>query len=124
MGDYYETFEPPYFPESSASRQKPTASKSGYCRSDAEITADLRDRLAHLPVLDTMHVEITASDRVITLKGTTRSRQMSDYLCRVAGNIAGVLGVKTSLRFTFDVSDRETTFSSWWQDRQRRPTDP
>lgn len=97
MGNYYETFAPPYFLDMSWRFDGLQTNKQAYDRDDAAILSDLQDRFEQLNGIDTSCVQADSHDEVIELAGEVPTEQIKLFLGRVAENILGVRSVENRL---------------------------
>lgn len=98
MGNYYETFYPPFFMERRYAFNAIAVNPFGYDRPDTAIINDLKKRLRELAPLDTHMVQITCEHEVVTLSGFAPSAGALRFLERVADNILGVRKVTNNLQ--------------------------
>jgi hypothetical protein len=97
MGQYYETFYPPFFMDRRYAYDAIAVNSKGYDRDDTDIMNDFKRRLLELQPLDTSLVQVSSEDEVITLKGEVNSEAVAQFLGRVAENILGVRSVSNRL---------------------------
>lgn len=71
-------------------------------RTDAEITADLREAYRMDPVADAMQLDFRVDDGVVYLTGTVTSIAERDLVGRVTKTVKGVRGVENQLRVSID----------------------
>ncbi len=98
MGNYYETFEPPFYPRTDSARDPLVINARGYERNVAEIIHAISDRIAGLYGIDTSGVKIASDDRVVTLTGVVASDRVAQFLGAIAANTLGVREVHNELR--------------------------
>ena len=70
----------------------------GYKRSDERILEDVNDRLTDDPHLDASEIEVSVSDREVTLTGTVHSRFEKRHAEDLAESVSGVTHVQNNLR--------------------------
>jgi osmotically-inducible protein OsmY len=70
----------------------------GYQRSDERIREDVNDRLTDDPHVDASEIEVTVSNREVTLSGTVNSRFEKRHAEDLAETISGVTHVQNNLR--------------------------
>ncbi|HZH11647.1 MAG TPA: BON domain-containing protein [Microvirga sp.] len=70
----------------------------GYQRSDARIMEDVNDRLTEDPHLDALEIEVSVSNREVTLSGTVNSRFEKRHAEDIAESVSGVTHVQNNLR--------------------------
>jgi len=70
----------------------------GYQRSDARIMDDVNDRLTDDPHLDASEIEVSVSNREVTLSGTVNSRFEKRHAEDIAESVSGVTHVQNNLR--------------------------
>lgn len=70
----------------------------GYQRSDARILEDVNDRLTDDPHIDASEIEVSVSDREVTLSGTVNSRFEKRHAEDIAESVSGVTHVQNNLR--------------------------
>jgi hypothetical protein len=70
----------------------------GYQRSDERIREDVNDRLTDDPHIDASEIEVTVSNREVTLSGTVNSRFEKRHAEDLAETISGVTHVQNNLR--------------------------
>lgn len=70
----------------------------GYQRSDARILDDVNDRLTDDPHLDASEVEVSVTNREVTLNGTVNSRFEKRHAEDLAESVSGVTHVQNNLR--------------------------
>jgi osmotically-inducible protein OsmY len=70
----------------------------GYQRSDERIREDVNDRLTDDPHIDASEIEVTVSNREVTLSGTINSRFEKRHAEDLAETISGVTHVQNNLR--------------------------
>ncbi|MFC4172280.1 BON domain-containing protein [Microvirga sp. GCM10011540] len=70
----------------------------GYQRSDERIREDVNDRLTDDPHLDASEVEVSVSNREVTLTGTVNSRFEKRHAEDLAESVSGVTHVQNNLR--------------------------
>jgi BON domain len=97
MGNYYETFDPPFFMERRYEFNAVAVNSKGYDRDDAEIVSDLLKRLAQLGPIDTNQVHVSSEAQVIVLTGTVVNQNIKRFLGLVADNVLGVRSVHNQL---------------------------
>lgn len=97
MGNYYETFYPPFFMERRYAYNAIAVNPYGYDRPDSAIVTDLLKRLKDLAPLDTGAVQVMSHDQIVLLRGEVSGDDVARFLARVADNVLGVRGVKNQL---------------------------
>lgn len=97
MGNYYETFDPPYFPDLLRKYQPIPVNNDSYSRPDSAIMDDMNSRMAQLHGLNCAKVRITSENEILRLRGAVDSPEVRAFLGRVAENIAGVRAVINEL---------------------------
>ncbi|WP_230531611.1 BON domain-containing protein [Microvirga roseola] len=70
----------------------------GYQRSDERIQEDVNDRLTDDPHLDASEIEVSVSNREVTLNGTVNSRFEKRHAEDLADSVSGVTHVQNNLR--------------------------
>ena len=110
MGNYYETFYPPFFMETRYAYDAIAVNPDGYDRDDFDIIRDVYARLKGLAPLDSSHVMAESHDQIIHLTGSVASDAAVRFLGRVADNVLGVRSVDNRLMVSrpgasFDGSD-------------------
>ncbi|WP_134496348.1 BON domain-containing protein [Microvirga pakistanensis] len=70
----------------------------GYQRSDARIMEDVNDRLTEDPHIDASEIEVSVSNREVTLSGTVNSRFEKRHAEDIAASVSGVTHVQNNLR--------------------------
>src|SRR5215212_6730036 len=70
----------------------------GYTRSDERIREDLCDRLTDDPRVDASEIEVTVTNREVTLSGTVDSREAKRRAEDIAESVGGVTHVQNNLR--------------------------
>ena len=97
MGQYYETFNPPFFMERRYAYDAIAVNPKGYDRDDADIIKDLKRRFLELGPIDTSLVQLSSDDEIVSLKGQVASAAVARFLGLVAENILGVRSVLNRL---------------------------
>jgi BON domain len=97
MGNYYETFDPPFFMERRYAYDAAAVNSDSYDRDDSEILSDFMKRLAQLGPIDTHEVTVSSESQTITLSGTVLNQDIKRFLGLVADNVLGVRSVKNQL---------------------------
>ena len=97
MGQYYETFNPPFFMERRYAYDAIAVNPKGYDRDDADIIRDLKRRFLELGPIDTSLVQVSSDDEIVSLKGKVASAAVARFLGLVAENILGVRSVLNRL---------------------------
>ena len=97
MGEYYESFDPPFFPNFDKAKSPLAKNAKGYDRADHDIQSDLEDRLVGLHGIDTSEVRVLSEHNVVTLFGTVAFAKVSDFLGALAANTLGVRAVVNQL---------------------------
>ncbi|HZW46164.1 MAG TPA: BON domain-containing protein, partial [Microvirga sp.] len=69
-----------------------------YQRSDARIMEDVNDRLTDDPHIDASEIEVSVSNREVTLSGTVNSRFEKRHAEDIAESVSGVTHVQNNLR--------------------------
>lgn len=69
-----------------------------YARSDSRIHEDVCDRLTENPMIDASEVEVSVSDREVTLSGIVHSREEKRRAEDLAEDVSGVTHVQNNLR--------------------------
>src|SRR5215212_7366605 len=69
----------------------------GYTRSDERIREDLCDRLTDDPTVDASEIEVTVTNREVTLSGTVDSREVKRRAEDIAESVGGVTHVQNNL---------------------------
>lgn len=96
MGNFYETFDPPFY----TLRKGPRWSElypHAYDRSDAEIIAQVRERFAALHGIDTEEVQVSSDQEHVVLQGVVASDRIRKFLGDVAEMVFGVRAVSNEL---------------------------
>jgi len=70
----------------------------GYTRSDERIREDVCDRLTDDPRVDASEIEVTVTNREVTLSGTVDSREVKRRAEDIAESVGGVTHVQNNLR--------------------------
>lgn len=70
----------------------------GYRRSDERILEDVNDRLTDDPHIDASEIEVTVTNREVTLNGTVNSRFEKRHAEDLADAVSGVMHVQNNLR--------------------------
>jgi osmotically-inducible protein OsmY len=70
----------------------------GYQRSDARILDDVNDRLTDDPHIDASEIEVSVTNREVTLTGTVNSRFEKRHAEDIAESVSGVTHVQNNLR--------------------------
>jgi len=70
----------------------------GYTRSDERILDDVNDRLTDDPHIDASEIEVSVSNREVTLSGTVNSRFEKRHAEDIAESVSGVSHVQNNLR--------------------------
>jgi osmotically-inducible protein OsmY len=70
----------------------------GYTRSDDRIHEDVSERLTHDHHVDASEIEVTVSNREVTLSGTVDSREARRRAEDIAESVSGVTHVQNNLR--------------------------
>jgi hypothetical protein len=70
----------------------------GYTRSDDRIREDVCERLTHDAYVDASDIEITVSDREVTLSGFVDSREAKRRAEDIADHVSGVAHVQNNIR--------------------------
>jgi osmotically-inducible protein OsmY len=70
----------------------------GYTRSDERIREDVNDRLTDDPHIDASEIEVSVSNREVTLSGTVNSRFEKRHAEDIAESVSGVTHVQNNLR--------------------------
>ncbi|MXQ10347.1 BON domain-containing protein [Microvirga makkahensis] len=70
----------------------------GYQRSDARILEDVNDRLTEDPHVDASEIEVSVSNREVTLSGIVNSRFEKRHAEDLAESVSGVTHVQNNLR--------------------------
>jgi osmotically-inducible protein OsmY len=99
MGEYYETFEPPFFMDSIRTYDTLKVNNQAYDRNDHDVVADIQDHFTQLMGIDTSYVDVSVSHGIVTLKGHVVSQRVKKFLESVAGNALGVRGVRSALSY-------------------------
>jgi hypothetical protein len=97
MGQYFETFYPPFFMDRRYAYDAISVNPKGYDRDDEDIVADLRRRFSDLAAIDTSLVQVSSEDEIICLAGPVASERVAKFLGRVAENVLGVRAVSNKL---------------------------
>jgi hypothetical protein len=100
MGQYYETFYPPFFMARRYAYDAIAVNPKGYERDAAEIVTDLRRRFVEIEPIDTSMVDVSCEDEIVSLRGQVASDAVAQFLGRVAQNILGVRSVLNLLVVT------------------------
>jgi osmotically-inducible protein OsmY len=69
-----------------------------YVRSDSRITEDLSDRLTEHPMVDASDIDVSVSNREVTLSGTVATRDEKRRAEDIAEAVSGVTHVQNNLR--------------------------
>ncbi|MBX9760605.1 MAG: BON domain-containing protein [Beijerinckiaceae bacterium] len=69
-----------------------------YARSDSRINEDVCDRLTDHPMVDASEIEVSVSEREVTLTGTVNSRDEKRRAEDIAEAVSGVTHVQNNLR--------------------------
>lgn len=93
MGQYYETFYPPFFMDLSYRHDAIAANRDGYNRHDDSIVSNLRESIIRLLPGETANLSISSQNQVVTLSGSVSSSAVSRFICNVADRILGVRSV-------------------------------
>jgi hypothetical protein len=70
----------------------------GYSRSDERIREDVSDRLTDDPYIDASEIEVSVSNREVTLSGSVDSREARRRAEDIAESVGGVTHVQNNLR--------------------------
>ncbi len=109
MGQYYETFNPPFFMERRYWYNAAAVNAKSYDRPDGEIISDLKKRLTQLGPIDSKEVTVTCQKQVLTLNGMVVNQDVKNFLGRIADNVLGVRSVQNQLtipRFGADTTSQ------------------
>ena len=98
MGNYYETFYPPFFMDSRNKYDSIAINPKGWDRDDKDILADFTNRISAVGNIDTKDVEVRCEHQVISLNGTVATQTVLVFLEHVADNVLGVRDVKNQLQ--------------------------
>lgn len=67
-------------------------------RTDAELKADLMERLDAIPAISTSDIEVTVDNGLVTLTGAVDTRQTRFQVERTARRVAGLRGLQVNVR--------------------------
>jgi osmotically-inducible protein OsmY len=81
----------------------------GYRRSDERIRDDVNDRLTDDPHIDASDIEVTVSNREVTLSGTIATRFEKRHAEDIADSVSGVTHVQNNLRVQQEASSGAET---------------
>lgn len=101
MGDYYESFEPPFFLWYKSKDRLLERNNLAYERPDAAIVQDILQHFSTLHHIDTSEVTVTSDHNIVTLKGKSLDERVGRYLCAIADNTLGVRSVVSELSYGF-----------------------
>ena len=97
MGNYYETFYPPYFMDTKYKYDAIAVNPKGFDRDDADILVDFAKRMDLVGDIDTKDLQVSCEGQAITLRGTVATQSVLVFLEHVASNVLGVRDVKNNL---------------------------
>jgi osmotically-inducible protein OsmY len=75
-------------------------------RSDADLKADLMERLDAIPAINASDIEVNVDNGLVTLSGQVDTHQTRFQVERTARRIAGVRGLEINIRPTSPVARR------------------
>lgn len=97
MGNYYETFNPPFFLNLSYRPDFIKANREGYQRRAEDIIKDIKVGLNYLKPLTAPHIVIHVDEQMVTLSGSVSTQAMARFIERMTSNILGVRSVKNEI---------------------------
>lgn len=97
MGNYYETFNPPFFLDFSYRPDLIKANRDGYNRSSEDISKDIKRGLGLLAPLTAPQLQIEVNEQNVTLSGTVPTTAMARYIERMTNNTLGVRTVESQI---------------------------
>ena len=87
MGNYYETFYPPFFMDRRYAYNAIAINPNGWDRDDIDIVADFMERLHGIEPLDTSLVKAESHHQIIMLQGEVANNDVIKFLGRIADNV-------------------------------------
>lgn len=97
MGQYYETFNPPFFLDLSFLHDNIADNPKGFDRDPTSILKEMNLGLSRLRPQDKSDVTITVQDQVVSISGTVPSMAVSKYIANLADRVLGVRHVRNNL---------------------------
>lgn len=97
MGQYYETFNPPFFMERRYHFNAAAVNDQAYDRDDAAIVRDFTTSLSRLHPLDTSLVTASCADQTLSITGTVAAENILEFIGKLADNVLGVREVHNKL---------------------------
>jgi hypothetical protein len=97
MGNYYETFYPPFFMDTKYKYDAIAVNPKGYDRDNKDILADFAKRMDIVGDIDIKDLKVSCEGQVITLRGSVATQTVLVFLEHVASNVLGVRDVKNQL---------------------------
>lgn len=97
MGNYYETFNPPFFLDLSFRPDFIKANRDSYERRAEEILKDIKIGLNYLKPLTAPHLVIHVDNQTVTLSGSVSTQAMARFIERMTSNTLGVRSVKNEI---------------------------
>ena len=67
-------------------------------RTDAELKADLMERLDAIPAISTSDIQVSVNDGLVTLSGQVDTHQTRFQVERTARRVAGLRGLEIKIR--------------------------
>ena len=75
-------------------------------RSDADLKADLMERLDAIPAINASDIEVDVDNGMVTLSGQVDTQQTRFQVERMARRIAGMRGLEINIKPTHGVSKK------------------
>lgn len=75
-------------------------------RSDADLKADLMERLDAIPAINASEIEVNVDNGLVTLSGQVDTQQTRFQVERMARRIAGMRGLEINIKPTYGVSKK------------------
>jgi len=97
MGNYYETFNPPFFLDFSFRPDLIKANRHGYNRRSEDISNDIRRGLGLLAPLTAPQLKVEVNEQNVNLSGSVPTLAMARYIERMSINTLGVRNVESKI---------------------------
>lgn len=123
MGQYYETFYPPFFMDLSYRHNALAQNRDGYDRADTEIVADIQKSILRLRPLELRDVQVASQEQLVTLTGSVPNQNVSDFLTKMSDLTLGVRNVVNRIqlkRAGAEVQTNNDAAPEWLNIKARR----
>jgi hypothetical protein len=97
MGNYYESFNPPFFLDFSFRPDLIKANRDGYNRRSEDISNDIMRGLVLLAPLTAPRLKVEVNEQNVTLSGSVPTLAMARYIERMSINTLGVRNVESKI---------------------------